>query len=805
MNVINRLFFLFTFSGVFVLLFLGCTEMHRQKTLVRKVSTVAGTRNDAWEFVGAGGGGAMFFPAVSPFNPDYAFVACDMSCSFVTYNRGKSWRMFNLHGPVRYFVFDPCDSNIVYAKSVALFKSSDRGKTWEVFYPSPSEITGIVAKGDHAEEIVVTRDSVEKEVLAFAVDPEDSKTLFASIKDDKRTIVYSSKNGGLNWEVETVLLEPSLKIFVDPSSPRMDRTLYIAGASTITVRKNGNWTVNSVPLGVVRINEYTGGFDTAKNTFIIYAISGLSYFNPKGDKSGIFMTDDGGKSWINQQSGMLKYVFPGSGLPEWRCIAACAGHPETVYLSYNSLIIHPDSICFGVAKSEDYGKTWNLVWKDAVTKKGNVFSPNFEGGWIDERFGPTWGENPFSIGVAPGNPDICYATDFGRTVISDNGGRKWYQAYTRKKEGAGWISRGLDVTTGYNVVFDPFDKQHVFIANTDIGLMESKDAGESWYSATYNNGIPQNWINSTYWLEFDPDVPGRAWAAMSDIHDLPRPKMWRRQSVSDFTGGIVMTDDAGKTWKPVSSSAGEAAFTHILVDPSSDKSSRVLYACAFGKGVFKSCDGGKTWELKNNGIAGKEPFAWRIIRRKNDGVLFLIIQRRSDDGSIGTEMDGAIYRSDDHAETWKKVLLPYGTNGPTSLEIDPENPQRFLLSAWGRVMPGKFAPDMGGGIFLSTDEGHSWKQVLGNDQHIHDITYDERNGTFYACGFNGSAYRSNNKGVTWKRIKGYNFKWGKRVVPDPENPEMIFIVTFGGGIWYGPAQGDEKAIEDIVTPIFQRK
>jgi len=71
----------------------------------------------------------MFWPAVSPGDPNYAYVACDMTGSYVTYNGGESWRMFNLRGPVRYFVFDPSDPDIVYAKSVALFKSSDRGQT----------------------------------------------------------------------------------------------------------------------------------------------------------------------------------------------------------------------------------------------------------------------------------------------------------------------------------------------------------------------------------------------------------------------------------------------------------------------------------------------------------------------------------------------------------------------------------------------------------------------------------------------------------------------------------------------------
>jgi len=137
----------------------------------------------------------------------------------------------------------------------------------------------------------------------------------------------------------------------------------------------------------------------------------------------------------------------------------------------------------------------------------------------------TWGENPFALGVSPADPDICYGTDFGRTIKTTDGGKSWEQLYTRRKQGAGWISRGLEVNTGYSVVFDPFDMSHVFLANTDVGLMESKDGGESWMPASRkDNGIPRRWSNSTYWLTFDPEVKGKAWAGMSGTHDLPRPR-----------------------------------------------------------------------------------------------------------------------------------------------------------------------------------------------------------------------------------------------------------------------------------------
>ena len=197
------------------------------------------------------------------------------------------------------------------------------------------------------------------------------------------------------------------------------------------------------------------------------------------------------------------------------------------------------------------------------------------------------------MAVSPSNPKVCYTTDFGRTIRTPDGGKTWEQLYTKRKADAGWISTGLEVTTGYAIVADPYDINHRFIANTDIGLMESKDGGESWMSDTFHNGIPRNWMNSTYWLAFDPDVKGRAWAAMSNVHDLPRPKMWRRRGVSDYVGGIVVTEDGGKNWMPVSNDIGESAITHIMVAEAAGHASGTLYACAFGKGVYKSSDEGK--------------------------------------------------------------------------------------------------------------------------------------------------------------------------------------------------------------------
>lgn len=757
-------------------------------------------RFDAWKYVGIGGGGAMFYPTFSPFDSNLIFIACDMGGGYVTYDGGRSWRMFNLSGTIRFYVFDPNDQNTVYACATGLYRSRDKGKTWSLIYPVAEEFVGFTPKGDHGDNVLVTTDSTERKVLALAIDPADPAKLYAGISIGKEVGLYYSPDAGSHWLLEKKLGEGVKKIFIHPASPNTNRELFVVGSNRIVIRKKGRWSVHTGPELAGQLTEITGGFDAKSGSMVIYAVASNGSTN-NVPLTRLYKTVNGGQSWVAADHNLVKRNKPGAPLPEWRTITSGEKHPNVIYCSFHQLTAMDNSILAGVAKSSDFGKTWEIVWQDR--QKDGIWkaAENFSKDWLNDRFGPTWGENPLCLGVSPIDPNLAIGTDFGRTIKTSNGGKTWEQVYSREVSPGTWASTGLEVTTGYTIAFDPFDAKHVYLANTDIGLLESNDATNSWVSATKDNGIPENWANTCYWLLFDPAVPGKAWAVMSGVHDLPRPKMFRRTGVSDYSGGIVMTVNSGKSWQAVSQDIGEAAMTHIILDPTSAPASRILYSCAFGKGVYKSTDGGLHWVQKNKGLEGREPFAWQITRRESDGVLFLVVSRRSEDGSIGNAGDGALYRSVDGAESWQPVALPAGTNAPTSLGADHEDPKKLVLSAWGRKMPGAFSGDSGGGIFVSRDDGKSWQVTLDKDQHISDISFDKRSGRYYACGFEGSAYFSADGGGSWTRIRGYNFKWGKRVEPDPKDPEKIYIITFGGGVWYGPATGDPTAVEDIIPAI----
>lgn len=781
----------------------GVLAMHPLAQSSSAPTSFAAPRLDAWRILGPGGGGAQFYPAVSPINPNLVLVACDMTGAYISEDAGASWRMFNLREPVKFFAFDPNDARVIYAGAAALWRSTDTGRTWNLIYPVPASFNRILMPDDHASPTFETTSGPAEPVTVLTVDPSDSKTLYAVIGRGQNSALFISKDAGANWE-RSVSFAPSTgtsgravsgqfepKIYIDPRSPKSDRTIYYVGADSVHIRRAGQWTQGSSPAEVPGFGDASAGFSSNGELFV-YAVAA----SRRGSTTPhpIVISHDGGITW-SATDGPFVNPAPGHSL-ELGAIATSLQHGEVAYVSFENYVeaqaaSSASTASFhGVAKTTDGGKTWQFVWKEAETP-----APNVHDAWITERLGPDWGEPGISLGVAPTDPNICYRTDDGRTMRTSDGGATWDAMYSRRMPDHTYATTGLDVTTNYGVFFDPFDAQRMFIAYTDIGLFRSENGGQSWTSATM--GVPRRWLNTTYWITFDPDVKGRLWGVMSYVHDLPRPKMWRRTSPSRYDGGVCISDDGGKTWRASNNGMPSTAATHILLDPSSPARARVLYVTGFGKGVFKSTDGGATWTLKNNGLDGAEPFAWRLARDKN-GALYLVVARRSEDGSYGNAGDGALYRSTDGAERWTKIQLPEGVNGPNGVAIDPDDPQRLYLAAWGRNTK-EGAVD--GGIFVSTDGGASWRNTLSRDQHAYDITIDPHNPhTLYACGFESSAWRSTDRGENWERIRGFNFKWGHRVTLDPQNPAMIYVTTFGGSVWHGPASGDPHAVEDIVTP-----
>ena len=213
-----------------------------------------------------------------------------------------------------------------------------------------------------------------------------------------------------------------------------------------------------------------------------------------------------------------------------------------------------------------------------------------------------------------------------------------------------------------------------------------------------------------------------------------------------------------------------------------------------------STDDGKTWTLKNTGIE-ENTCAFELTLSDN-GQLFLTVSATPmhKDGKKGREYySGAVYKSTDGAETWTKLDISNGPIFPNGIAIDPENPDRIYLAGWAdlqlsdlvggdvaRSTGGDENIDMPGGIFLSEDGGKTWTSIFDKEKYVYDVTTDPYHpGRLYCNTFNQAAYRSDDYGKTWKKIKGYDFHWGQRVVVDRNDPEQVYITTFGSSVLHG--------------------
>ena len=741
-------------------------------------------RLDSWQIVGPGGGGTFYNAAISPHDPNLVFASTDMTECYVSENGGHTWRSFNLRGTCG-FVFDPKLPGRVYALAAGLWRSDDRGHTWNLVYPDST--ASVKYMDDEAEPYVRTAEGFLRSIQTVAVDPDDSNTLYANIEE----LLQVSHDSGKSWKILSSVAR-ARQLWVDPSSPRQARVLYSRFNNTIGTWDGTRFTSRPIP-NVENVSGISFGLLPGGKP-VIYVAADYRVKSNQVEGGGIIATEDGGQTWRSLNDGILKLVAPGT-YPNFTTIGTSAQHAEVLYASFTNY--HPlrdEKSYYGVLKTADGGLTWTSVRQEA-----GVTAPNMHNDWTSSRWGPDWGDEPLSIGVSPINPDLVYTTDLSRIMRSTDGGRDWYGVFSQST-GQGYTTTGLDVTTAYGIHFDPFDPKHVFISYTDIGLMRSDDGGQSWVSAT-TGGVPRAWGNTTYWLEFDPAVKGKLWAAMCSHHDLPRFRELRRGG----QGGVVVSVDGGHTWKVSNSGLpSNAQPTHILLDPKSPPTARVLYVAGFAQGVYKSTDGGTSWTLKSNGLP-KEPLTWRMAL-DSEGTLYVVTIRRSQDGKFGNENDGWLFRSRNGGDSWERVELPQGVNGPDGITVDPQDPKRLYLSVWARYAAYESSFEVtDGGVYLSEDGGIHWQNVLSRSRRIYDVTVDPRDpNRVYAVGFEGSAWRSTDRGKTWTRIPGYNFKDGHRVIPDPTDIDKIYITTFGNSVWHGPAAGDPNAVEDIGSPQGMR-
>jgi photosystem II stability/assembly factor-like uncharacterized protein len=181
------------------------------------------------------------------------------------------------------------------------------------------------------------------------------------------------------------------------------------------------------------------------------------------------------------------------------------------------------------------------------------------------------------------------------------------------------------------------------------------------------------------------------------------------------SGGLWKTTNAGTTWKPVFDDQGTSTIGDVAVAPYDPKEIWVgtgernsLRSNAWGDGVYKSTDGGKTW--KNVGLKQTREIGRIAIHPTDSGTVYIAAL-----GHLwGPNPERGIYKTTDGGETWERILFVDDTTGFVDLKMDPSNPDVLYAAAWHRLRWGGGRMEgagAGSGIFKTSDGGRTWKKL----------------------------------------------------------------------------------------------
>lgn len=260
-------------------------------------------------------------------------------------------------------------------------------------------------------------------------------------------------------------------------------------------------------------------------------------------------------------------------------------------------------------------------------------------------------------------------------------------------------------------------------------------------------------------------------------------------------GGVWKTTDNGITWKNISDkffntgSVGAIAVAesdpNIVVVGMGEHAARGVMT-SMGDGVYKSMDAGKTW--KHIGLPKSRHISDVIIHPKNPNIIYVTAQG----AQYAPSEDRGIYKTTDGGKTWNKVLFVNNITGPSSLSMDMNNPRILYAAMWQhRRFP--WIIESGGknsGLYKSIDGGETWKKMtagLPKDFGKAGISVSRANServftVIEAKDKKGGVYRSDDAGKTWKQVNNNRVNIARswyymEIFADPQNENVVYVLN----------------------------
>lgn len=651
--------------------------------------------------------------------------------------------------------------------------------------------------------------------------------------DNNSGKIFKTTNGGKSWEKITsgiVQNAQFCRIMVDP-----DNTQIVYAASNYgfyrSIDGGDNWDLYGDGFENNVIRDFTFYRDPVSGDMIFYALDDVQYV-PEGSSvtstGGVFKSTDRGETWTNISDGLrlnlnifssgdvsewyyrvlarwfelpssaaakMKYpVLPTDILQEYSIIEVDPSNPDRIYIGQhvmNMAYSFPPAILW---RSDDGGKSWiscarygNQYTRDQdfwVTRN-NPVHPNMKLGHQGDEAIKYMPNNYPHCGIrslSVNNRGEIVIIHGHHTFLSRDLGETWNQVDEKETSpGSGhYVGTGDSNLPGKDIIIDPRTPNRYFFTSGEHGLFRMTGDGESIRRGAF----------AYDWMENAP----QSFVSFA-IHPHDTSILYGLVPRLTGAGYLYKSTDGGYTWtKGALAMPGIKDRGHqnsLIIDKDDPK---LMYFCApindiinvgtadadLPKGIYKSSDGGETWNIKNNGLLEGYNVMDIEFDPFNNTVLYAAVMQN------GTT-DGGLYRTNDGAENWEAVTIPRQIRSVNYVHFDTITSKLYICAGTANCSPEE------GGVWVSSDLGDSWKKIFFMPfvARIRTASYDSErlmvtnlpNNSINRL--NPGIYLSVDGGENWMKI---NRGFGQPDRPfdiqfDLINPDVLWSSCFGSG-WY---------------------
>jgi photosystem II stability/assembly factor-like uncharacterized protein len=315
-------------------------------------------------------------------------------------------------------------------------------------------------------------------------------------------------------------------------------------------------------------------------------------------------------------------------------------------------------------------------------------------------------------------------------------------------------------------------------------------------------------------LKFRNIGPAITSGRISDFAMHPdNPKIYY---VATSAGGVWKTNNAGTTYQSIFDSEGSYSIGCITIDRGNPSviwvgsgENNNQRSVGYGDGIYKSEDGGSSWT--NMGLKASEHIGSIIVHPKDGNTIFV--------AAIGPLWskggDRGVYKSIDGGKTWNAVLTIDEHTGVNDIVMDPRNPDILYATAFQRRR--HVFTYIGGGpgsaIYKSTDGGETWKKASKGLPSVDlgriGLSISPANPEFIyaiveAADDKGGLYRSTDRGASWEKRGSYSSSgnYYQEIIADPRNPDKLFAMdtwmkySIDGGKTFENVGEDTKHVDN---------